>query len=909
MKTSSLFAVCLAVSLVPVGIQAQNTVFTYQGRVTANGTNFNGTGRFKFALVTSTNTSRQATATANMGGISPNQFVSSCSVGNGGNGYTAAAGVTFSGGGGSGATATANVSGGVVISITVLTPGSGYSSAPLVTVAAPPDNILFTTFWSNDGTSVNGSEPSAFVTVGVSNGLFTVVLGDTTILNMAAISAALFTQPNLQLRIWFNDGVNGFAALNPAQNLTPAPYAVQAINANTATTATTAVSANSVAAANIVGTLTPSQVQGGAVTNNQTGVNLTGNFTGNGGSLSNLSPNSLVLFSTNTSVTGWGQNNSGQRSIPSGLDDVTKIAAGFIHSLGLRANGTVVAWGGGKTIDTNSFAEAGQSLIPVGVSNVQAVAAGFAHSLALLTNGTVVAWGAGKTNNPSNNRDYGQSIVPPGLPNVTSISAGYGHNLVLTTNGTVVAWGAGTTINPTNGIEYGQSIVPPGLSNIVAVSVGAVHSLILKSNKTVMAWGAGTTNNPGNGIDFGQSILPVGLSNVVAISAGYLHNLALKSDGTVVAWGAGTTNDGSGGGFNLGQSMVPVGLSNVVAIVAGVEHSLALKSDGTVVVWGGNQFGETNAPVGLDNVLALAPGPIAEHILVLRKRSSAPVAWLDSDNTFKGSIQINNDLQVGGDARITGELSAGGLRLSDSNLWLRASPDQKNGLGWYGDSKTFGSAAPNGPVLFGLSGGALGTTTNSLNVALAWDSSQNVGIGTTTPSARLSLGSDFADSKFLVRDNGGGIGFGLGAQSSQLRFHLSGFGSDRFSFLTAPSGTEVCSISANGIVKFGPTAQFFATGGAENLRIIRGHINSAGGITTGSGFTVTKTGTGAYTVTFTTAFTSEPTVTATPQVGLARIATCTNVGAGSAQFRTFDVSSSPATAIDQDFHFIAVGPR
>ena len=35
---------------------AQNTAFTYQGRVTDNGTNFNGTGQFKFVLVTSPNT-------------------------------------------------------------------------------------------------------------------------------------------------------------------------------------------------------------------------------------------------------------------------------------------------------------------------------------------------------------------------------------------------------------------------------------------------------------------------------------------------------------------------------------------------------------------------------------------------------------------------------------------------------------------------------------------------------------------------------------------------------------------------------------------------------------------------------------------------------------------------------------
>ena len=58
----------------------------------------------------------------------------------------------------------------------------------------------------------------------------------------------------------------------PTQNLTPVPYAIQALNATTATTVTAATSANSAAAANIVGTLALSQVQSAVVTNNQTGV-------------------------------------------------------------------------------------------------------------------------------------------------------------------------------------------------------------------------------------------------------------------------------------------------------------------------------------------------------------------------------------------------------------------------------------------------------------------------------------------------------------------------------------------------------------------------------------------------------------------------------------------------------------
>jgi hypothetical protein len=228
MKTnlSFLFIIMPALFLARYPAVGQGTVFTYQGRVTANGTNFNGAGQFQFALVTSTNLNHQATGTANApsGG-----YITGYLVTGGGNGYLTAPAVSVTGGGGSGATATASISSGTVNSISVATPGNGaYTSAPTVSIAPPPANTLYTTYWSNDGTSSAGSEPVAAISVGVSNGLFTIVLGDTTIPNMQAIGVSAFTHPNLQLRIWFNDGVNGFAALSPVQNLTPTPFAIVA---------------------------------------------------------------------------------------------------------------------------------------------------------------------------------------------------------------------------------------------------------------------------------------------------------------------------------------------------------------------------------------------------------------------------------------------------------------------------------------------------------------------------------------------------------------------------------------------------------------------------------------------------------------------------------------------------------
>ncbi len=274
-------------------------------------------------------------------------------------------------------------------------------------------------------------------------------------------------------------------------------------------------------------------------------------------------------------VVGWGSDVYGQADVPAGLSNVVAIAAGDFHSLALKGDGTVMAWGAGQT-NTGVNPQYGQSIIPSGLSNVASVARGYFHSLALEANGTIVAWGAGTTN-AGVSPNFGQAIVPAALSNVVAIAGGAYHSLALEANGTVVAWGAGTT-NPGLSPNFGQAIVPSGLSNVVAIATGLYHSLALEANGTVVAWGAGTINS-GITPNFGQAIVPTALSNVVAISAGIYHSLALKADGTVVIWGAGTTNTGTTP--NLGQAVVPAGVTNVIALAGGGFHTLVLEGNGS----------------------------------------------------------------------------------------------------------------------------------------------------------------------------------------------------------------------------------------------------------------------------------------------------------------------------------------
>jgi hypothetical protein len=91
------------------------------------------------------------------------------------------------------------------------------------------------TYWSNNGSSSAGSEPTSHVTLPVAKGLYSVLLGDTTLTNMTALLPSALDYDVVRLRIWFNDGTKGFQLITPDQRLAAAPYALLASKATSAT--------------------------------------------------------------------------------------------------------------------------------------------------------------------------------------------------------------------------------------------------------------------------------------------------------------------------------------------------------------------------------------------------------------------------------------------------------------------------------------------------------------------------------------------------------------------------------------------------------------------------------------------------------------------------------------------------
>ena len=151
-------------------------------------------------------------------------------VNNPGSGYTTIPAITLSGGGGAGGAATATVVNGEVISVNVTSAGGGYSSPPNVSIDPPPPGVGFITYWSNDGTGAAGAEPTTGVSVPVDKGLYAVLLGDTSLANMTPIPPTAFDNPDVNLRVWFDDGSTGSQQLTPDQRIAAVGYAMIADN-------------------------------------------------------------------------------------------------------------------------------------------------------------------------------------------------------------------------------------------------------------------------------------------------------------------------------------------------------------------------------------------------------------------------------------------------------------------------------------------------------------------------------------------------------------------------------------------------------------------------------------------------------------------------------------------------------
>lgn len=289
----------------------------HQGRIAVDGVNFNGTGQFKFAFVDAgTNIAATATGTVTV----TSGFITMATVMQPGMGYTTPPAITVNSPTGSGAVLQAVLTSGVVSSINVLNAGSGYDMlATTITIAAPPPTWSYQSYWRNapDIAPADG-EPDAAVTLSVTNGLYEVLLGDGAVANMAYIPASVFENPDLRLRVWFNDGTHGFQMLSPDKRIAAVGYTLMAETVPD-------------------GTITQGKIASGAVGSAQLGTSAVQNTNIANGSVSSAKIASGAVVGTHIAASAVGSGHLANGAVISG-----KIANAAVGSneIGSGAVGT-----------------------------------------------------------------------------------------------------------------------------------------------------------------------------------------------------------------------------------------------------------------------------------------------------------------------------------------------------------------------------------------------------------------------------------------------------------------------------------------------------------------------------------------------------------------------------------------
>ena len=337
-----------------------------------------------------------------------------------------------------------------------------------------------------------------------------------------------------------------------------------------------------------------------------------------------------IALKTNGSLWAWGNNSYGQLGndtktnsntpVQIGTEtDWVKISAGGNHTIALKMDGSIWAWGHNWAgqLGLGSNDEHFPTPLRVGIdTDWTAISAGYKHTLALKTDGSLWAWGNNDLGLLGVGMNTSSSDIPIRVGTDTdwaTISAGINHTAALKTDGSIWTWGYNDSGELGDG-TYTLREIPSRVgkdTNWAMVSAGDSYTIALKTNGSLWAWGGNDNGQLGYGTNTGcntptivgtdmdWSAISVGGSNIIN---GY--TIALKIDGSLWAWGS-NRNGKLGGGTKINH-YTP---TRVFAI--GATQVASDTPEGSFV----QTINHTNATTATDNAATVEPkdGSISPH--------------------------------------------------------------------------------------------------------------------------------------------------------------------------------------------------------------------------------------------------------------------------------------------------------
>ena len=300
-------------------------------------------------------------------------------------------------------------------------------------------------------------------------------------------------------------------------------------------------------------------------------------------------------------------------NIPDFFSDVDSVSAGDNHTMAIKTDGTLWAWG------SNEYGKLGDGTttdryIPVQIgteNDWKAVSAGNSHTVAIKGEGELWAWGRNNSgqlgDGTTTNSTSPVQVMKSGshFTGVKVVSVGGSHTVAIDENDNLWAWGGNSYGKLGDGSTVAKYNPVKVLTGVKAASAGEYHTVAIKGNGgELWAWGRNDYGQLGDGTKTDSSspvkVMESGLhfTDVKAVSAGYYHTVAIKGDGGELwAWGSnlrGQLGDGASSHRPSPVKVLESGLhfTGVETVSAGGNHTVAIKDDGSLWSWGLNEFGQ-----------------------------------------------------------------------------------------------------------------------------------------------------------------------------------------------------------------------------------------------------------------------------------------------------------------------------
>lgn len=317
----------------------------------------------------------------------------------------------------------------------------------------------------------------------------------------------------------------------------------------------------------------------------------------------------------------WGRNDLYQlgdgtevkKNIPTQIgtaNNWVKVHAGFASSFGIKADGTL--WGWGHNSGSKLGYGSGTYTIPtptqIGTNtNWLSVSDGWSHTIALKTDGTLWAWGLNENGQLGDNTTVNK-ITPTQIGTATwqSIAAGTQHSLAIKTDGTLWFWGSRFTLY---GTTYSQNNIPTQIgtaTNWLKLATNQWHLAAIKTDGTLWTMGENSSGQLGDGTTISRTT-PIQVGTATDwrdVSVGNRYTIATKNNLSFWSWGynyGGQLGNGTSGNTTAVHTPTQVDSSlDSNEISTGGYHVLVKNTDGFIRVTGSNFLGQLGDGTNVD---------------------------------------------------------------------------------------------------------------------------------------------------------------------------------------------------------------------------------------------------------------------------------------------------------------------